>query len=230
MKPPLFLFDLDGTLLHVDGAGRRAMQRAFEASFGSSEGLASLGFGGLTDRLIIRLAAGQQGREVDEATIDAVLASYLAYMAEECQRPSVFTPIEPARSTARALHARFPGHLGLGTGNAAAVAALKVEGIGLSGIFDFGGYGDDAEARAAMIQIGLNRGLSHLGLPKEATVPVVIGDTTRDVEAARRLELRVIAVATGSQDARVLSEAGADLTLDSLELDPVLRALAGWSS
>jgi phosphoglycolate phosphatase len=34
MAPTVLLFDIDGTLLDTGGAGRRAIDRAFEARFG----------------------------------------------------------------------------------------------------------------------------------------------------------------------------------------------------
>ena len=49
----LVLFDIDGTILWSDGAGRRAMQRALTNAFGTS-GNASYHYDGKTDMQIVR--------------------------------------------------------------------------------------------------------------------------------------------------------------------------------
>jgi phosphoglycolate phosphatase-like HAD superfamily hydrolase len=218
-RQPLFLFDIDGTLLRGDGAGRRAMMAAFAQTFGDPRGFDGLGFGGLTDRRIIRLAAANRGVDVDDAAIDAILARYAIAMAAECERGTPFEPIQSACVVARHLSLRHPGAMGLGTGNIAAVAHLKVAAVGLGGLFGFGGFGDDAEDRAEMLAIGVARGLARLGLGRTDVRPIVVGDTVRDVVAARAVGLDVVTVATGYEDPHALIAADADAHFEWLDAE-----------
>jgi phosphoglycolate phosphatase len=225
MRRALFLFDIDGTLLHAEDLGRAALEAAMREVLGDASGLAGVSFGGRTDLAIVRLAAEAQGQAaLPEAAVRAVLAAY--------EREVVTTPRTPCRAipeavtTVRGLVPAFGPRLGLGTGNVASVAALKVGDVGLSGIFGFGGYGDDAEDRAALLRLGLARGLAHAGLSEAETRAVVVGDTPRDVAAARGMGALAVAVATGSATARELAEAEPELLLESLSGDALGAFLA----
>src|SRR5690606_22978973 len=73
------LFDIDGTLLLSDGAGRLAMETALRGGFGSS-GPATHRYDGKTAKLIVREAMRMDGvsdAEID-ARMDEVLAHYVA--------------------------------------------------------------------------------------------------------------------------------------------------------
>src|SRR5215217_3149232 len=80
----LVLFDIDGTILWTDGAGRRAVFQALEEHFGSS-GPGEHRFDGKTDPQIVRELMRHAG--VADADIDArlgkVLDRYLALLRAE---------------------------------------------------------------------------------------------------------------------------------------------------
>ena len=61
MTPAVVLFDIDGTLLHAGGAGRRALETAMERHLGAAvrpeeAWLTGMKLDGMTDRLIVREA------------------------------------------------------------------------------------------------------------------------------------------------------------------------------
>ena len=64
----LVLFDIDGTLLRTDGAGRTAMEAALVEHFGVA-GVPGYRYDGKTDRQILREQMRVAG--FDDATIDA---------------------------------------------------------------------------------------------------------------------------------------------------------------
>ena len=80
----LVLFDIDGTILWTDGAGRRAVFQALEEHFGKS-GPGEHRFDGKTDPQIVRELmrhAGVSERDI-EARLDLVLDRYLALLRDE---------------------------------------------------------------------------------------------------------------------------------------------------
>src|SRR5687767_5274768 len=75
--------------------------------------------------------------------------------------------------------------LGLGTGNIREGARLKLERVDIYSPFAFGGFGCDHEDRVQLIRRGAERGAQKLGLPMSECRVVVIGDTPKDVAAAK---------------------------------------------
>src|SRR5690606_24512845 len=121
--------------------------------------------------------------------------------------------------------------VGLGTGNVRAGARLKLERGGLWDLFDFGGFGCDAEARDALLGVGRERGAARLGKAHPDRVPMlIIGDTPRDVAAAHVIGARCLAVATGRFGPEELAQAGADDVVDSLGGERARSCLERWLS
>jgi phosphoglycolate phosphatase len=66
----LFLFDLDGTLLTTDGAGRAALRRATADVFGVAEDMSNIAIAGNTYSWIGREILIKQGIPVNETTLN----------------------------------------------------------------------------------------------------------------------------------------------------------------
>ena len=117
--------------------------------------------------------------------------------------------------------------LSLLTGNFEPVARLKLERAGIGSYFPAGqgAFGSDAEDRNELPAIARARaGSATGGLPWPRDRTVIIGDTPRDVAAARADGLRCVAVATGPFTVSEL--AGADfVAADGHAVADVLRGL-----
>jgi phosphoglycolate phosphatase-like HAD superfamily hydrolase len=204
------LFDLDGTLMLSDGSGRRAFERALEAVLGVERALAGITLHGNTDPAILDEAcAATLGRAATAVERTAVLARYLDFLAEELARPGCIRVLPAVRETLAAL-AAHGALVGLATGNIEAGARLKLDAAGLADHFTFGGYGSDAAERSALVEVAIARGerLAGRAVPRDAIR--LVGDTPRDIAAARATRVRAIGVTTGIHDAAALREAGAD--------------------
>ena len=90
---------------------------------------------------------------------------------------------------------------------------IKIERAGLREWFRFGGFSDDFPLRAALIGDAARKAREMAGA--DATV-CVVGDTPRDIEAARANGLAVIAVATGNFSYETLLELRPDACATSL--------------
>lgn len=229
MRPRVLLFDIDGTLVDCGGAGRRAMERGFADRVGRSDVL-DFGFGGMTDRAIARQGLRAAGLEPAQGDIDALVERYLVHLEVELARAEGFRVLAGVTAMLDSLDAsaaRAEVAVGLGTGNVAAGAELKLARGGLSRRFGFGGYGCDAEDRAALLRQGAERGAARLGRALDAVEIVVVGDTPRDVHAGQAIGARVLAVSTGRFDAAALRAAGADEVLASLASPAAVALLCG---
>lgn len=218
------LFDIDGTLLRADGAGSRAFARAYEARHGRPDACAHLSFAGMTDRAIAREGLRTIGAPDDEREIGALIESYLSFLDEELRQTERFTVLDSARRLAEALSGRARTAVGLGTGNVERGARLKLSRGGMDALFPFGGFGCDAEGRADLLRCGAERGAHRLGVHVSEVRVTVVWDTPKDVDAARAIGARCIAVATGGFDRAALRATGADLVVADLSDEAAWRA------
>jgi phosphoglycolate phosphatase-like HAD superfamily hydrolase len=220
------LFDIDGTLIDCGGAGRRAMESAFERRHGRADACASIAFGGMTDRAIVRRGLEAIGSVVDADTIDALIADYLELLASSLPNVQSFRVIESAKALIE--HTESLGFaVGLGTGNVRRGAMLKLGRASLADRFAFGGFGCDAEDRAELLMRGAERGAELLGLAREGCRVLVVGDTPRDVSAAHTIGAQCLAVTTGRHGFAELEAAGADCVVESLATDEALAFARG---
>jgi phosphoglycolate phosphatase len=97
--------------------------------------------------------------------------------------------------------------------------------------FDLGGYGEEAYPKATLLQVAQSRAKQRLGTPFTAANTVLIGDSPRDVQAAKFGGAAMIGVASGRSMAGELRDAGADLVLPDLsDASEVVAAVAALSS
>jgi phosphoglycolate phosphatase-like HAD superfamily hydrolase len=226
MRPSVFLFDIDGTLVTTGGAGRRSIERTFERVYDRPDACEQISFGGMTDRAIVRLALEAIGVVPTPSTIDAVLKAYVEVLEDEVARVAdEHYRVHPGMLDAIETGARRGVAVGLGTGNILQGAKVKLERVGLFERFAFGGFGSDAEDRTELLGIGAERGARWLGASLEECRVVVIGDTPKDVAAARGIGAECIAVATGGASAEELVAAGAERVFPNLAVDGALAAL-----
>lgn len=206
----IVLFDVDGTLLWSDGAGRRAVHRALKDVLGIERPAAGFRFDGRTDPEIVRLLAAAAGRDHDPKTVAGVLAHYVGLLDDELSRPGHKTKVYPGVfELVAALERRGDCVVGLLTGNIAEGARLKLASGGLDiARFRVGAFGSDHEVRAELPAIAQRRA-REMGLEAAGKEIVIIGDTPADVTCGRAIGARAIGVATGSYTVPDLIAAGA---------------------
>lgn len=226
----VLLFDVDGTLVHAAGAGRRSLERVLAGQFGPvAHALSGLRLDGMTDRLIVREVLVALGRPFDDALCDRILEDYVEALREEIQGPG-FRVLPGIPGLLGELSAG-DATLGLCTGNVSEGARLKLSRGSIDHFFEWGpgaiaGFAHDGEARELLVRAALDRGASRMGGPLEPADALVIGDTPRDVSAARAHGVPVLGVATGRYGTDELRGAGADGVLASLE--GAAPALLAW--
>lgn len=195
----LVLFDIDGTLLWSDGAGRRSMERALTAAFGTA-GDAGYRYDGKTDRQIVRDLMRQAGH--DDARIDAAMAelfeTYLAGLHEELADGGNVRVLPGVPEVLDALEARDDVVLGLLTGNIEHGARAKLAAAGIDfDRFRVNAFGSDHEHRPMLPAVAQGRMRQAFGLDVHGERVVIVGDTPADIACGRDIGARAIAVATG---------------------------------
>ena len=229
------LFDIDGTLLRVvNSLHFQSFQRAVQNHFGVDANRGNLRIAGMFDRQIIVEMLAAKGVEVDyldprlEPLFREIGSDYVKQSRKK-QNNAVLMP------GARNLLIRIKEIglvAGLVTGNVEAVAWEKMRLSGLADmIMPFGGFGDaPVRTRGGLIPIALENAVALTGRRPALHQTVMVGDTPRDVEAAREAGVKVVAVC-GTYSRRELEDHSPDLLLDSLEqVDEFFGFIEGLSS
>jgi len=227
MTMPVFLFDIDGTLVSSGGAGKAAMEQALETAFGVRVGTHGIPFSGRTDRAIGRDLFLHHAVEESTANWQRFLEDYLGHLPGMLARHQgrIMPGIEPLLE---ALGGRDDVVLGLLTGNIRAGARIKLSHFGLFHHFAFGGFGDEHHQRDDVAREALAAVSTHLGTTVDLRDVWVIGDTPLDVRCARAIGARVAAVATGWHSLDELARSEPDVLLADLsDPDPLLQASGG---
>lgn len=196
----LVLFDVDGTLVWTDGAGRRAIHHALTNVFGST-GPTDYRFDGKTDPQIVRdlmRVVGHDDGHID-ARMQVVFDRYVERLRAELRAPGYRPRVMPGVfELLDALESRRDVVLGLLTGNLAEGARAKLESVGIDPArFRVGAYGSDHENRPSLPNVARRRLRDALGVEVGGSDCVIIGDTPADVTCGRAVGARAIGVATG---------------------------------
>lgn len=209
-----YLFDIDGTLL-------RSRDRVHFDSFASSVHrvtgfeitLSGILLHGSTDTAILREAWRQAGipPAVLEEQLEAILEAMRNTVAE--QRHQLDLVRMPGVEQTLDHLARRGALLGVATGNLEMIGWIKVELVGLRQWFRFGGFSDHFPVRSELIGQAADKARELAG--RGASI-CVVGDTPRDIEAARANFLSVIAVATGKYSFEELLEYQPEVCASSL--------------
>lgn len=223
----LFLFDIDGTLVSVRGAGRAAFARALEATYGTAGAIQQFDFRGRTDLSIVHELMTAAGLEVERirARLDACFETYARELTVQIGDGSQVRVLPGVDAIVRRLGQRDDAVVGLLTGNIEAGARIKLTPTGLWPLFRVAAYGSDSADRRRLPPIALERARA-LGYDFTFDRITIIGDTPLDVECARSCGAVAVAVATGQHPTDELACCKPDHLFSSLaDVDRVVSLL-----
>jgi phosphoglycolate phosphatase-like HAD superfamily hydrolase len=192
----LVLFDIDGTLISTEGAGVKAFAQTSAELYGLPEATKGMTFAGRTDRALVELIFNQNSIEITEAKVKQFFKAYLERLNHflptdnTTPLPGVMELMEKIRQS------QSPPVIGLLTGNHSQGAQLKLKHYNIWDEFEMGAFGDKTTERNAVAQEALAWAKERWDDIKPEEI-LVIGDTERDIQCARSIGAKVLAVATG---------------------------------
>lgn len=216
----VLLWDVDGTLIPATDDDERRYGVVLREIL-DDPGLQSPSqTSGLTDHGIIRAALERHGLTAHEADLLVPIALEAMERLTASEAGSA-GEIELLPGVRGLLEHPWPAGViqTAGTGNARRRARIKLDAAGLTEHLDLrvGGFGDLPADRWRILEESVERVELLRGGRMERSRVVVIGDTPRDVSAARQARLASVGVATGHHDRAELEGAGADLVVSDLE-------------
>lgn len=209
----VWLFDVDGTLLLTQGAGRDALVLALREVYGIGDDLGTIPFAGRTDILIVNDIAERHGIVFGPGERERFFERVVAHMRVIMDPPRGGL-LPGVRTLLEAVNAE-PGWVSaLLTGNERNMAHIKLTAFGIWDRFEWGTFGDEGPDRNAIARLAVQRAAERHGVTPERCV--VVGDTEHDVACARAAGARAVAVSTGGRHRDTLQECDPDLLLEDL--------------
>lgn len=211
------LFDIDGTILNCNSAGRAALVKATLDIFGTIGRMEKIDFQGKTDPSILRESLSIMGfteKDIDEKS-DLLKEKYFFYLQENVKTFEV-TVYPGIKEILSSLSERDDIILGLLTGNFTESAKIKLGSHDLNKYFKFGVYGDDAPIRNLLPGVAQKRIVELFNLNIDFRDTIIIGDTIYDVRCAKYSGAVSIAVGTGWSKREILENEKPDFYFENL--------------
>jgi phosphoglycolate phosphatase-like HAD superfamily hydrolase len=217
----LVLWNIDLTLVDVARVTRAAYAEAFAKVAGQP--LVHLPqLAGRTEPEVFFDALALNEADMSEAS-EALLEPFSAELAKSMQArrdelttqgqlmPGAADALKAAQSVAGSVQTVL-------TGTSRANALLKLTAFSLEGFLDLevGGYGDEVYPKGTLLSVVRDRASEKYGTVFDEANTVYIGDSPRDVAAAKTGGARSIAVASGRSTVTELGDAGPDAVLPDL--------------
>jgi len=224
----VILFDIDGTLVLKQSTEANELERFRRAIYdevGKFPPTEPWRYDGMVDPQICRLLLIDAGLTVNNA------GKHLWRVIERVGRINVAMEKHPVLSDGvgellKILSASSVHKLGVLTGNLSVVAEEKLRLTGIRVYFDETFYSDGYFERGDLVRDAIHTCVGKYRLRDNKSVTIV-GDTPRDVVAAKGNGAEAIGVASGFFSEGELAAAGADAVFPTLEpSDELLEALA----
>lgn len=186
----IILFDIDGTLVNTGGSGLRALNKAIKEMGGPDDICNFFELQGSTDRInFINAFYSAFKRKPTAKEFNRLKKLYIKYLPGEVKysvKNNMYSEIKGVSTLLKKLSEYENVILGLGTGNIEEGSRIKLKPSGLLKYFSFGGYGDIYEERYKMLKKAVKNAEKLTRSKIKESEVYVIGDTSKDVIAAKQ--------------------------------------------
>lgn len=191
----VLFWDIDGTLLTTARAGVFAWEASVRELTARDFDLSVIRTAGMTDYQIALRTLETLGLDASASSVERLLRRYEELLPGSLPRRSgrVLDNVREILEHLRAERSDVRSYLL--TGNTRAGAHAKLTYFGLAGFFSGGAFAEDIGARSTIAARALE--LAKQAGPVGDETIFVVGDTPHDIECAKPIGAKTIAVATG---------------------------------
>ncbi|MCK4936544.1 MAG: HAD hydrolase-like protein [Elusimicrobiales bacterium] len=218
MKAKIILFDIDGTLIKAGSAGTRSLNMAIEKLFGVKNICDTFSLQGCTDKTNFESAfINACGKKPSKKDIENITAEYLRLLPSQVSKSvkkGIYKKVKGINKLLSLLSKQKDVFIGLGTGNIKDGAFLKLKPSGLLKFFSFGGYGCDCHIRSNVLIKGVKRAEKLTGEKFAPKNVYIIGDTHKDIIAAKEAGYHSGIVFDGFGDKKLIMKNSPELIAD----------------
>jgi phosphoglycolate phosphatase len=212
----LYLFDIDGTLIHAGKTPSLVFADTISTVIGEPVFFPKGIFFGRTDMFIIKEMLKRTNRPLSDGYYDQIRDHFVEKMKTLFPGSSDGYIIPGAKKFLDRLQKDSSVTRVLVTGNFRETAYVKLTHFGLHEYFTTGGFGDDAEDRPELVRqavFNATRFYKKTFTPENITV---IGDTIHDIQSAHYWGYRSVAV-SWIRDKDELLKAQPDILIENFE-------------
>ena len=223
----LVIFDLDQTLVDFIPLHDLTVERLFRQEFGVQARLTEIDFGGRSLNDSFRQLAVRKGIPEEKVRQKGtrLLEEYGRIFAEGIPQDARNYILPGVKELLEAL-SRTDCIIALYTGDSPGVVKAALEATGLDGYFRFKFYGTEVERRADMVGLAVAEAEKLTEKKFRDKDIVVIGDSVRDVDAAKEFNALAIVVTTGFHSEKELLSRHPDFLFKDLsDTGKVLKAM-----
>ena len=217
----LIFFDINGTLIARDARTDLPFGDAVNALLGTSDALSGVNTAARSDQDVFMEILKNHQITYSESLWEDFLKRYKDQL-ENYKETDVWRPNADAIPFVEKM-AKTNHLLSLITGELTIGAAYKLSKLGIWQHFPTGGFGEHGLKRFDIAAYALQAAKVHYGLTDEALSQhelYVIGDTCLDIQTARHIGAKAIAITTGSNSREELAALNPDYLIDQFsELD-----------
>ena len=211
-KSPNFklFWDIDGTLLRTNGAAAKPFAFAASELIGEEIVIDRKQMSGLTDYEIAKKLLESSNKKIDLKNISRMLDVYCELLPQSLKVGNV-EKVGKINETLEMLSGIKTIKISIGTGNCLSGLNVKLSHVELLHFFDLDDifYASEINWSRELI---MEQAFKSLDLDQ---VGIVIGDSPRDIEVAKKSKLKVVAVTSGAHTKNELMAHGPDAILDS---------------
>ena len=214
----LLLFDIDGTLTRSNN-GHVPFNQAVLETFGVAGDIRSVIPDGNTDPMIVTEIFSKGNmliQDIDDKWEEFSSNLRQCYSQAISSGKTSVAALAGAGELLQSVAASGIFGSSVVSGNLEPMARVKLEAAGLYSYLCRGAYGSDSPRRADLPAIAKRRCEAAFGISITLSECIVIGDTPKDLEAARRNHMKCILVATGRYSLEELSKCEPEQCLPDL--------------
>ncbi len=195
MRNILLVWDIDGTLIHCGSCGRQALNETFGDLYGINNAFQYAKIGGAMDSVLLNNILKESG--ISPADKEKIINKYgknLMRILKEYKENRLLPGIKQILEYTKRYNHIYNT---LATSNFEIGARIKLESHGLNSYFVTGGFGDIEREKWHAVEQAVKQTEKHFNACFMKQNIYIIGDTWYDIECAKKLGFKSIAVATG---------------------------------
>jgi len=202
----LILFDIDGILIQPGAVKVDYWKISIKKHFGLDVKKEEVYRSGKTDREILIELLQKKGIQEPEKDKRFLLAlNDLGNIFSEAIKGTKLEKVPNVEKLIKRL-LKEKQIIGLLTGNTEERAEVKLKNANFWKHFKVGAFGDKTKNRSELVKIALNDAKEKTGIQFKKEDVYIIGDTVRDIQCAKKTEVKSIAVATGPESIEELKK------------------------